>query len=301
MSSHKKATETFYYKDGVLTKEHYYAPRIMRLLYASWFGRLVRPLITSGWVNRLIRVLYTSRLSARLIPRFIRRFSIPTDEIEKPLEHFTSFNDFFTRKLKKDSRPIDTRNQSITSPCDSKLLVIENLSETTTFYAKKHAFDCASFLESKELVSLFKGGTLFLFRLSVDDYHRFHFPCSGEISCTTQQGASFNSVQPLAYNTTNPLMKNHRISCVLSIPQQTKLFFSAVGSLAVGSVAMTYKPQRNYHIKGHEMGYFAFGGSLVVLLAPPNTLTVRSDILTHSRHGRETYVRVGEAVALHSP
>lgn len=45
----------------------------------------------------------------------------------KKLDQFKSFNDFFTRKLKRESRPIDINKNSLISPGDGMLLAYENI------------------------------------------------------------------------------------------------------------------------------------------------------------------------------
>ena len=51
-------------------------------------------------------------------------------------------------------------------------------------------------------------------------------------------------------------------------PAGQKLLMVAVGALCAGSIVPTYHKQRNYLTKGSEVGYFAFGGSTVALIAP---------------------------------
>jgi phosphatidylserine decarboxylase len=71
-----------------------------------------------------------------------------------------------------------------------------------------------------------------------------------------------------------------------------------VGALLVGKIV-------NHHgaaavTRGQEKGYFQFGGSTVVLLLKPNTVTVDADILENSAQGIETVVRFGEKIGFAS-
>ena len=48
--------------------------------------------------------------------------------------------------------------------------------------------------------------------------------------------------------------------------------------------------------KGDEMGYFAFGGSSIILLFEPECVVSRADITKHSSQGYETAVKMGEYI-----
>jgi phosphatidylserine decarboxylase len=66
-----------------------------------------------------------------------------------------------------------------------------------------------------------------------------------------------------------------------------------IGACTVGSILQTFDP-RLFQEKGAHKGYFELGGSTVVLLFEPGTVTFEEDLLTHSAAGMETYLRLGE-------
>ena len=63
----------------------------------------------------------------------------------------------------------------------------------------------------------------------------------------------------------------------------------------VGGIIETYTPNTTVK-KGEEMGYFAFGGSTVVLLIDKNKIDIDSDILANTKNKIETYVKMGETI-----
>jgi len=63
----------------------------------------------------------------------------------------------------------------------------------------------------------------------------------------------------------------------------------------VGGIIETYIPDTIVE-KGKEMGYFAFGGSTVVLLIDKNKIEIDSDILENTKNKIETYVKMGETI-----
>lgn len=71
--------------------------------------------------------------------------------------------------------------------------------------------------------------------------------------------------------------------------------FVAVGALLVGSIEFSQAPYTSIQ-KGDDMGYFLYGGSTTVLIAPKESVTWDSDLLRNSRNGVETLIQVGEQI-----
>ena len=68
-----------------------------------------------------------------------------------------------------------------------------------------------------------------------------------------------------------------------------------IGAMFVGKIIQTFIPNKTYK-KGDEMGYFAFGGSTVVLLFKKGVLKIDQKFVDHSRQNIETVVKMGERV-----
>ena len=68
-----------------------------------------------------------------------------------------------------------------------------------------------------------------------------------------------------------------------------------VGAFGVGTIAQTYAGTE--HAKGDEKGYFKFGGSTVILVAPAGALAFDADLVAHSAAGLETRVLCCERIA----
>jgi phosphatidylserine decarboxylase len=63
----------------------------------------------------------------------------------------------------------------------------------------------------------------------------------------------------------------------------------------VGSIIETFQPKTLVQ-KGQEMGYFAFGGSTIVLLIDKSKINIDKDILNNTKNKIETYVKMGESI-----
>ena len=78
--------------------------KLLSFLYTNILGRmLLKPLIQPQ-VSKLAGRYLSSALSKWLIPKFIERNEIDMDIYEEC--DYSSFNDFFTRKIKPDCRPV---------------------------------------------------------------------------------------------------------------------------------------------------------------------------------------------------
>ena len=79
---------------------------------------------------------------------------------------------FFTRKIKKDARPVNMNPNVLISPCDSKLTVYK-IGENSRFMIKGTEYGVSSFLRCAKLAEKYKDGWFMIFRLGVSDYHRY--------------------------------------------------------------------------------------------------------------------------------
>ena len=63
----------------------------------------------------------------------------------------------------------------------------------------------------------------------------------------------------------------------------------------VGSIHQTYSPNSQVK-KGQEKGYFAFGGSTLVLMFEKGKIKFSQDLLENTKNGFETAVKMGETI-----
>lgn len=92
--------------------------------------------------------------------------------------NFTSYNDFFTRRIQAGKRPADLRPEVLISPCDGKATAFP-IGEDTCFTIKNTEYTVASLLKNEKLAAEYRGGMCVLLRLTVDDYHRYCYVDGG--------------------------------------------------------------------------------------------------------------------------
>ncbi|KAJ1985636.1 phosphatidylserine decarboxylase [Dimargaris cristalligena] len=127
---------------------------------------------------------YDDPLSAKQIKSFIAFHNLNVDEILDPLDSFTTFNEFFYRKLKPTARPNPAPHDPrvALSPADCRFMAFDTLGDATRIWIKGRNFNLTRLLGGfSHLANQFEGGRLAIFRLAPQDYHRFHMPVDGDM------------------------------------------------------------------------------------------------------------------------
>ncbi len=272
--------------------------RWLKWLYYNPFGKLtleglVKRRFLSQWYGRKM----DKPASKNKIPGFIKELNINMGEALRPAHDFTTFNDFFIRRLKPESRPIDRDVNAIVSPADGKTLGFSKIDSLDTFFAKGQEFSIEKLLQDQSLGKRYAGGTLLILRLAPADYHRFHFPANGRISKSTHIKGAYYSVSPYAVKERMKIYwENTREYSVLTTVNAGDIILCEIGATMVGSIVQNYLPDTEV-LKGDEKGWFSFGGSTVIVLFEKDRVKVDTDILENTRKGYETTIRIGEKLA----
>ena len=269
---------------------------LLKFLFTNPFGALPLHLIFirkffSEWAGRQM----DKPKSTKRIAKFINDFNINMDEAVKSASEFKTFNDFFYRKLKPNARPI---SDGIVSPADGKVIAFESIAKTKEFFVKGNQFTLPKFLKDNALAEKFKNSALLLIRLAPDDYHRFHFPYAGKVSESKLIEGPYYSVSPYAVKDNFTIFcENKREYAILETADKGDMVYCEIGATMVGSIFQTYEANSEVK-KGDEKGYFAFGGSSVILLIDSDKIIIDADILENTKNGMETTVLMGERICL---
>ena len=259
--------------------------KLLSFLYTNIFGRmLLKPLIQPQ-VSKLAGRHLSSAHSKWLISKFIERNEINMDIYEEC--DYSSFNDFFTRKIKPDCRPVPEDLDVLISPCDC-LATVYPIQENTTFSIKNTEYTLRSLLRSPRLAKRFRGGYAYILRLTVEDYHRYLYSVSGKQSKNYHIDGTFHTVNPIANDYLPIYKENTREYTVIHSKEFGDVLQMEVGALLVGKIS-NHK-QSTVVTRGEEKGFFEYGGSTIVVLTQKGRVTPRSDLLTNSKNGYETKV-----------
>ncbi|MCB1136674.1 MAG: phosphatidylserine decarboxylase [Chlamydiia bacterium] len=291
---------------GELEIESVYGDAALELVYGdSLFARLVgRPLLL-----RLVRTAPFAALygwwqrqswSRQKIQPFIERFDVDCSEFALAPSAFSSFNDFFTRCLKEDARPIDSNPDSLVIPADGRYRFIPRIDPTLTVHVKGQEIDLPRLLGSAETAKRYAGGSMLIARLCPTDYHRFHFPCDGISATPRLINGWLYSVNPIALERfSNIFCENRRFINEIETEKFGCIQYLEVGATCVGSVTHTHEGNTPCS-KGAEKGFFSFGASALILIFEPKRLRFCDDILKFSTESCELRCLMGQAMAFRS-
>lgn len=285
-------------KSGEKELEKVLGGNYLSWIYTSSIGKfLLETVLKKKIASTLYGKLQDSKKSAKKIPEFISEYNINMSEalLENPKD-YNSFNDFFTRKLKSSSRPIDSDMDNLISPADGKVLAYENINSESVFQVKGSTFSLNDLLMDSSLSKKYYGGTFVVVRLCPTDYHRYHFLDNCVVKSYKEISGNYYSVSPIAlYKKDKIYCKNKRNISVLGTENFGDVTFLEIGATFVGTIISKYSVSCSYK-KGSEMGYFKFGGSTVAFLFEKDKVTIDSDIIKNSLNFLETQVFMGEKI-----
>ncbi len=270
--------------------------RMLGFLYKTKPGRvLLRWLIVPG-VSKAAGYFMDSSFSTLFIKPFIKYNKINMDEYEE--REYKNFNDFFTRKVKEGSRSFSEEKTDLCSPCDAKLSIYD-ITEDAVFYVKGTHYNIESLTKSKKLAQYYKGGTLCIFRLCVDDYHRYAYIDAGKQKRNYKIPGVLHTVNPIACGEFPVYKENSREFSVLYSKNFGHVLTMEVGAMMVGRIK-NYKGE-TYALRGQEKGRFEYGGSTVILAFAKGEAIIDEEIINNSKYGFETLVKMGEVIGKKGP
>lgn len=264
---------------------------ILRFLYQTKPGRLLLKVLTSPYVSELAGYFMDSRFSVPLIKPFIKYNNINMKDFEEC--GYNSFNEFFTRRIKEGRRGFSTKEEDLCSPCDAKLSVYK-IGGNSAFMVKGTYYNMESLLRSNKLAQYYKGGTLCIFRLCVDDYHRYSYIDEGKQKKNYKIPGVLHTVNPIACGKYPVYKENSREFSVLYSKNFGRVLMMEVGAMLVGRIC-NYNDE-THAVRGQEKGRFEYGGSTVILAFAKGKVEIDREILDNSRHGYETVVQMGSVI-----
>jgi phosphatidylserine decarboxylase precursor len=215
------------------------------------------------------------------------------DYIKGPSGWFT-YNQFLARQLKPGKRPVAERcnNDIIVSPADSEFKGQWSIAQDAIISIKNTNYSVADLLGESRYKYNFKNGIFTHSFLSIADYHRYHTPVGGTIletkviSATTwvtetkKPDGSLENTDNVGFqfqHTRGYIIIESTIGMVAVIP---------VGMGHISSVIITVE-EGTALAKGDEFGYFAFGGSDIVMLFEESNIEFIAKENTHYKQGEQ--------------
>lgn len=278
-------------RTATLIEEPQYGAKKLHFLYETILGRIILRLFICGrWYSRFNARRENSPKSAAKIAPFVEQYGIDLSEFEQ--REYTSFADFFTRKILPERRAVAQAQGALIAVADSKLLAYR-IGEDTRIPMKHSVYTVGELIGDAETAKQYSGGLCLVFRLTVDDYHHYCFPDSGRVLESRTIAGRLHTVSPISARRHKVYCENTRVISRLETAQFGEVMQIEVGALLVGKINNRAVTEFE---RGEEKGYFELGGSTCVLLFRAGTIVLDMDIDENSQRGIETKVRIGESI-----
>ncbi len=218
------------------------------------------------------------------IKQIIKHYGVNmTEALQPDIDAYRSFNDFFTRELKPDVRPLTREHRAIASPADGVVSQAGPITNGNIFQAKGRSFTVTDLLgASAERAAAFNRGLFTTIYLSPKDYHRLHMPLTGTLREMVHIPGRLFSVNAATTNSVPGLFaRNERVVAIfdteagpMALVLVGAIFVSSVETVwhgvvtppSIGTVrSWQYQENPPRLNMGEEMGRFNMGSTIIVL------------------------------------
>lgn len=265
--------------------------KFLRFCYHSRLGRPLLWLSTLRPLSKLVGAYLDSRLSKGMIRGYAKRNRIDLSQFEPG--PYRSFNAFFTRRILPELRPVDADANALICPCDAKLSAYR-IDEAARFDIKGFSYTVSSLLRDEALAERYNGGICLVFRLCVDDYHRYHYLDNCTHDAPRFIRGCLHTVQPIALEKRRVFAENCRECTLLHTENFGDVMQVEVGALMVGRIVNNH--EKGKFSRGEEKGRFEFGGSTIVMLLEKDRAVLDEELWVNTAAENETVVRYGERI-----
>ncbi|MBA2405856.1 MAG: phosphatidylserine decarboxylase [Bdellovibrionales bacterium] len=285
--------------------EKVYGDWFINFLYRSVAGKKVGSAFTNKLFSKAYGAFQDLPSSHRKVKPFIEKFHIPIHDYEpgsRPSldssDSYRSFNEFFIRKFKLGKRSFVSEPDRMAAFAEARYVGFDSIDEKSVYPVKGHYLLAKDLVGNDQISKIFEGGPLLIARLCPVDYHRYHYPDNGKVLEHYPISGAFDSVNPLALQYKNQIfIQNERYVSILQTENFGRLAFIEVGAICVGKIVQTHRWNKPF-MRGEEKGYFLFGGSTVIVLGEKGAWKPSGDISMNTKNGIETYLHLGQEVAV---
>jgi phosphatidylserine decarboxylase len=221
-----------------------------------------------------------------MLSRFAHAYGIDLSEAEKPVEEYSGFDEFFTRRLRTGLRPIASGPGRVVSPADGTVVESGLATAGKLIQAKGDLFDLAELLDDERTAGRLEGGAYLITYLSPKDYHRVHAPVSGRVVGWRHiPGTLFSVGARSVLSEPGLFVRNERFVTLIEMDGGGLCAVVMVAAIGVGHVTVSYDPEvathrpqflrgevRHRHYeeprlirRGEELGIFHLGSTTIVV------------------------------------
>ena len=215
---------------------------------------------------------------------FLWLFSVDMSEAaETDPFRYGSFNEFFTRALRAEARPIDAAPDTIASAVDGIVSECGAIDHDRLLQAKGRQYTLGELLAQQPWARSFEGGSFATVYLAPFNYHRIHMPVRGTLRDTVYVPGRLFSVNSTTARCVPRLFARNERVLTLFDTEFGQFALVMVGALNVGSMATEWAgditPAARRIVtripgpavtldKGAELGRFNMGSTVILLFEP---------------------------------
>ncbi len=149
----------------------YATAQLLRVLPRARIGRVM---------GRLAETRWPAPIGRAVVGFYSRVYDISLHDCAQK-DGWSSFDAFFTRKLRDGARVVDGDPNHVLSPADGRIESMGRIDEGGTLQVKGRPYSVEELMGDARAARRFLGGAGFVVYLSPRDYHRVHAPVSGTI------------------------------------------------------------------------------------------------------------------------
>ncbi|MGD2087110.1 MAG: archaetidylserine decarboxylase [Candidatus Aminicenantes bacterium] len=247
----------------------------MKFFISLFLPLISLPVFSRTW-GRIVRLRYPRFLVKRIIKRYQRAYNITMEEYEGEVEDYRSLADFFVRRLDPEKRPLLPQENAVVSPADGILTDVETIFNDQATQVKGKSYKISQLLH--EPIDFSRGWHVAVIYLAPSNYHRYHYPVTGNIKRYFHSSGRLFPVNPTGVNRVDRLfVRNERIITEM-VTRQMSCYMAAIGACFVGSIKMEFisgspgKKRDQWVSMNHrvyqmqEMGRFDMGSTIVLVI-----------------------------------
>lgn len=263
----------------------------LRWLYGTVPGRMLLKILTLRPVSEICGRYMDSESSVWLIDRFVKKNHIRMSDYVQT--EYSSFNEFFTREIKKELRPVCMKDKALIAPSDG-LLSAYRISGDEVITVKQSRYTISRLLDNEELAEKYQDGVCLVFRLCVNHYHRYCYIDSGVKGENVFIPGVLHTVRPVALERIPVFTENCREYTVMDTDNFGSVVQVEVGAMLVGKISNNEGTASI--VRGEEKGMFLYGGSTIMLLIEKDKVRIPEYVFEATENGDEIPVRMGERI-----
>lgn len=258
-------------------------------------------------LGRIARASAPKSVMRVAMQAYCRAYQVDLSECEIPNAGFGTFDEFFTRKLKPGSRPLDADADAVLSPADGVIADLGPIDLTCSLRVKGRMYSVADLLGDQRAASLYAGGSFVVVYLSPRDYHRVHAPVDGRVRSVRHVPGTLFPVNDIGLMHIPKLFaRNERVVVDQESDKHGPVATVLVGAIGVGRITLSFNHdvvtndgkqfgEKLYAsadaprlARGEELGAFHLGSTVILFTSPAAGLSLL--------HRAGESVRCGEAL-----